>query len=99
MTTTRQCESCNVDKTLDEFRVIRNHRLRKCRECVSEANRKYMRGYRQQRAAEKRAQHLATTPAQPIGRPTYQQRLDTLEAQVQSLLAFASLRGYNTTET
>lgn len=97
--TTRKCNTCNQDKPLDQFRTIKVYLNRKCRECERDANRQYMRGYRKQRTAEKRAQRLATTTAQPTGTPSYQQRLNTLEAEMQSLLAFAKLHGYNTTET
>lgn len=97
--TTRKCNTCDQDKPLDQFRTIKVYLNRKCRECERDANRQYMRGYRKQRTAEKRAQRLATTTANPAGRPSIQQEIDALKAQMQSLLAFASLHGYNTTET
>jgi hypothetical protein len=97
--TTRKCNTCDQDKPLDQFRTIKVYLNHKCRECERDANRQYMRGYRKQRTAEKRAQRLATTTAKPTGSPSYQQRVEALEAQIQSLLAFASLHGYNTTET
>lgn len=97
--TTRLCKSCDTEKSFDEFRALGEYRNRKCRDCEREVNRQYMRAYRKQRTADRRAERLATLAAQPNGRPTYQQRLDALEAQVQSLLAFALLHGYNSTET
>lgn len=99
MTDTRTCKECKAEKPIDEFRVIHNTTLRKCRECEQEYNRQYMRAYRKQRAADRRAKRLAESVANPVGRPSIQQEIDALKEQVQSLLAFAKLHGYNTTET
>ena len=97
--TTRKCNTCSQDKPLDQFRTIKVYLNRKCRECEQDANRQYMRAYRKQRAADRRAERLAESVANPVGRPSYNQRLEAVEAQMQSLLAFAKLHGYNTTET
>lgn len=99
MTDTRVCKGCKVEKPISEFRVVRNNPLHKCRDCGLEYNRKYMRAYRKQRTADRRIARLAESVANPIGRPSYQQRLEDMEAQMQSLLAFAKIHGYNTTET
>lgn len=105
MTDTRVCKTCEVEKPLDDYRLLRGKHLHKCRECTLEANRVFMRGYRKKRTAERRAQRLADAAqtygaeAKPTGRPSYQQRIDALEAQVQTILAILDKHGYNTTET
>ena len=99
MTDARTCKECKAEKPIDEFRVIHNTVLRKCRECEQEYGRKYMRAYRKQRAADRRAKRLAESVANPVGRPSIQQEIDALKAQMQTILAILDKHGYNTTET
>jgi hypothetical protein len=97
--TARECRTCKVEKPLDAYRVIRNNPLRQCRECDLEQNRNYMRAYRKQRTAEKRAQRLETLAANPVGRPSIQQEIDAINIKVDAILAILESHGYNTTET
>lgn len=99
MTTTRNCNTCSQEKTLGEYRAIKGHINRKCRECEKGANREYMRAYRKQRTAERRAKRLAESVANPVGRPSIQQEIDALKEQVRTILAILDKHGYNTTET
>jgi transposase-like protein len=86
----RNCKTCDEVKPLGQFNQYAPGKYRYvCKACQMTNQRKYQKRYDEKKRLKKLVE----------GTPTMQQRLDALEAQVQSLLAFASLHGYNTTET
>jgi hypothetical protein len=91
MSDERTCKRCDEQKPLGFFKEYAPGKHRYvCKACQETDQRKY-----QKRHDEKKL--LKKIIGQ--GTPDTNARITALEEQVQSLLAFAKLHGYNTTET
>jgi transposase-like protein len=86
----RICKRCDEQKPIGLFKEYApgKHRYT-CKACQETDQRKYQKRYEEKKRMKKLVE----------GTPTMRSEIDALKAQVQSLLAFASLHGYNTTET
>ena len=90
MTYERKCKTCDEVKPMAYFNQYApgKHRYT-CKACQMTDQRKYQKRYDEKKRLKKL---METTPDSNA-------RIAALEEQVQSLLAFAKLHGYNTTET
>lgn len=90
MTHTRECKKCEERKPLGYFKEYApgKHRYT-CKACQEVDQRKYQKRYDEKKRLKKSIE----------GTPSMRSEIDALKEQMQSLLAFAKLHGYNTTET
>lgn len=83
----RKCKTCDTEKPIGCFHQYAPGKHRHiCKECKAADQRKYQKRYDEKK-------RLAG------GTPDTNARVTALEEQMQSLLAFAKLHGYNTTES
>jgi hypothetical protein len=87
----QKCKECGIVKPVSYFKAYAPGKYRRqCTSCLAEAQRGYQRKYDEKKKLLKTAKAVEKD---------LRQEVELLKAQVQSLLAFASLHGYNTTET